>query len=359
MENSKNELIFKGAKVFIGIDVHKKNWNVTIMLYGKYMNTISMNPSPKELGKYLRRNYPQGEYYSVYEAGFCGNWIHRELINEGINNIIVKPADVPLTHKEKATKTDVVDSRRLARALSSGIINGIAIPNEQQEAFRSISRLRENYVKMKTIVKNQISELLNRYGKEIDEKHKTSRWSHSFIQAIRKIEFNEEAIKYELEFEITTLLYLRTMIAEILKKMRKIIAETETISKIICLLKTVPGIGIITGFALFTEIWDIKRFKNLDKLASYVGLSPACHNSGEREITMDLIKRKNARLRNILIEAAWIAIRMDNTLKIKYGELVSRSKPQKAIIRIAKKLLSRIRVVWINETPYINGYIGN
>jgi len=56
------------------------------------------------LSKYFKKNYPNGKYYSVYEAGFSGYWMDRELRENGIENIIVNPADIPTTNREKEKK---------------------------------------------------------------------------------------------------------------------------------------------------------------------------------------------------------------------------------------------------------------
>ena len=57
-------------------------------------------------------------------------------------------------------------------------------------------------------------------------------------------------------------------------------------------------------------------------------------------------------LRYLIIEAAWVAIRRDPALLMAYNELSQRMDNKKAIIRIAKKLLSRMRYVWMNNQPY-------
>ena len=94
---------------FLGIDVHKKSWKVTVRTNGMELKTLSMDPSPDQLYRYMHKRYPGGNYHSVYEAGFCGYWIDRELKRLGFNNIVINPADVPSTQKEKSTKTDKVD----------------------------------------------------------------------------------------------------------------------------------------------------------------------------------------------------------------------------------------------------------
>jgi hypothetical protein len=71
---------------------------------------------PDKLLEYLKVNYPDGNYFSAYEAGFCGVWIHYRLLALGINNIVVNPADIPTTQKEITQKEDSRDSRKIARS---------------------------------------------------------------------------------------------------------------------------------------------------------------------------------------------------------------------------------------------------
>jgi transposase len=79
----------------IGIDVHKKQWTSTLRLDGTYIKTYTMEPSAQALARHLKANYPNGNYFSVYEAGFCGTSYHQELCALGIRNIIINPADLP------------------------------------------------------------------------------------------------------------------------------------------------------------------------------------------------------------------------------------------------------------------------
>ncbi|MEX2436580.1 MAG: IS110 family transposase [Candidatus Paceibacterota bacterium] len=99
------------------------------------------------------------------------------------------------------------------------------------------------------------------------------------------------------------------------------------------------------------------RFKSLDKLCSFVGLVPSTNSSGEKEIASKITPRSNKPIRTVIIEAAWVASRMDPVLSLKYNELCKRMKPSEAIIRIAKKILSRIRYVMINKTQYVYSVI--
>jgi transposase len=111
----RKELDFKGQNIYVGIDVHLKSWSVTVLSEHSVLKKFSQNPDAESLHKYLTGNYPGAKYNSGYEAGFCGFWIHRRLVELGINNIVVNPADVPTMSKEKLRKTDAVDCGKLAR----------------------------------------------------------------------------------------------------------------------------------------------------------------------------------------------------------------------------------------------------
>ncbi len=350
----KNKKInFTGQNIYVGIDVHKNSWNLTVISAGVTFDKLSLNPSPKQLHNYLTKNYPNANYHSVYEAGFSGFWADRQLRQLGINNIVVNPADVPTKGKERRRKTDRIDSGKLARELSVGHLEGIFIPDEKAEAFRVLVRLRRQLVTDQTRIKNRIKSLLLFLGERLPDDIQEKYWSRKYIEALRILPIKQKESKKALDELLDTLESLRGQIASIVKQLRNYIANDEEANRIIKLLRTVPGIGFILATILYSEIIDIKRFERLDDLATYVGLSPAVHSSGEKETTLGLSRQKNKYIRNYLIEAAWIAIKKDRALQMSYGKLCGRMSGKRAIIRISKKLLNRIRHVWSKQEPYV------
>jgi transposase len=111
---------FTGNNIYVGLDVHKKSWSVTILLDELEHRTFTSSPNPTVVHKYLKKHFPSSNYLSAYECGFSGYIHHLELNELGINNIVINPADIPSSNKAKTTKTDKVDSRKIAK----GLING-------------------------------------------------------------------------------------------------------------------------------------------------------------------------------------------------------------------------------------------
>ena len=106
------------------------------------------------------------------------------------------------------------------------------------------------------------------------------------------------------------------------------------------------------------ELQDISRFKTLDHLCSYVGLVPSTSDSGEVRRSKGITNRSNHYLRTALVESSWSVVRKDPALLMKYKEYCKKMERNKAIIRIAKHLLARIRYVLLNQKQYVIGVVG-
>ena len=353
MQSKGKKLDFKGKNIYLGIDAHLKNWRVTIMLEDIYYKTFSMDPNAETLASYLKKNFPQGNYYSAYEAGFCGYSVHRELVKAGISNIIVNPADIPTTDKERRQKEDSRDSRKIARSLQNGELETIYIPSESTQELRSLVRFRKSIVKDISRNKSRIKSFLYLHGIKIPpELDSASRhWSLNFSKWLEGIRLSTDYGHSVISDTLSTVNQLRQTLLKINRELKRI-AKTEQYATTIKYLTSIPGIGLIVAMTIISELEDILRFHSLDKFCSYIGLVPTTNSSSDNEKVGGVTPRSNKPLRSAIIESAWVAIRNDPALALAYSNLCKRMKPNKAIIRIAKKLLNRIRYVIKNQTEY-------
>lgn len=343
------KLSFKGQHFFIGLDVHKINWKVDIRLNKTGIKRFTMDPSPEQLARFMRSNYPGGIYHSVYEAGFCGYWIHRRLVELGMDNIIVNAADIPTSHKEKDRRDDKIDSAKLARERENGSLKAIFIPTPQQQSLRSLARLRYQHRNQITRIKNRIKMFLHLHGLKIPDYFSQSYWSSSFINWLKSIRFDYVSDAHYLLHYIQQLEDQRTLMNDALKQMRMHCRENRVLSCI----RSVSGLGIVSAFTIYAELVDMRRFKDLDHLASYVGLVPSKDSSGDWTAVQGLTPRYSRYVRYLLVECAWRAIGVDPALTQAYANFCRKMPKQRAIIKIAKKLLNRIRYVWLNEKEYV------
>jgi len=352
---SKNtELNFTGKIIYVGLDVHKKSWSVCIALESFIYKEFSQPADPQTLINYLRKNFPGGTYKSVYEAGFCGFWIHEALVEAGVENIVVNPADVPTTDKERQQKTDKRDANKLARTLRAGTLKGIYTPSRLQLEARSLIRLRSQHVGDIVRTKNRIKGCLHFYGLVIPDRFSGCNWSNNFLNWLASIEMTTPSGKLVLEGYLSLLRSQRSMLLVITRQIRAL-SRSDAYKAKMTLLHSVPGIALIGGMKLLTEIGDIRRFKGLKRLVAYVGFIPSTNSSGEHDRVGEMTYRGNKQLKKILIEASWVAIRHDPALALKYEDLKKNMRGTKAIVRIARKLLSRIRFVLLNNENYVIG----
>ena len=349
-----NKLDFSGQDIYVGIDTGEKNWKVSILTNDFEHKTFTQPPEPKALVTYLHKHFPSANYMCAYEAGYFGFWIYYQLNQMGVNCIVVHPADIPTKDKERHNRNDTSDARKIARQLRNSELTPLYVPGQSELETRSLVRMRLEMKRKETRCKNQIKALLTFYGINIPDELVNSHWSRRFISWIESIQQSNG--NQALSALLMELGHLREIITKLTKQIHSLSKE-EPYSQNVKYLTSISGIGILNAMVLLTELIDIKRFRNSDHLASYVGLAPGEDSSGNKEMSTGISRRRNGYLRSMLIESSWIAVRKDPALLKSYTELTKRMSKNEAIIRIAHKLLNRIRYVLVNQQSYKTGIL--
>lgn len=347
---------FSNHTIYVGIDVHLKSWNVSLYCDQQYLRSFNQPPKPIALRSFLESSYPGATYKCAYESGFCGYWIQRELLENKIDCMVVNAADVPQTDKNAKNKTDINDSKRIALALQAGLLHPVYIPDDEVETDRQLVRCNDRFNNDLVRIKNRIKGLLYQLGIELPVSFSNNNWNNQFITWLKNIEHKNVSVKIALLHQITMLETIRKQKLLLLKDIRKLLAKpryADTASY----LCSVPGIGPLTAASLLTEIDDMKRFATFEKLNSFIGFYPTQFSSGENIHQGNITGRQHKRLRSLLIEAAWVAIKTDPAMTKCFIEFKNKTGAKRAIIKIARKLLSRIRFVWINKIKYEKGVI--
>jgi transposase len=100
--------------------------------------------------------------------------------------------------------------------------------------------------------------------------------------------------------------YLRiiTPLDDEIKLISKSLKEQATIDNDVKLLMTIPGVGYYTALLIKSEVGDINRFSDGDKLCSYAGLVPSTHSSGGVTRHGSITREGSRWLRWVMVEAA-------------------------------------------------------
>jgi transposase len=238
-------------------------------------------------------------------------------------------------------------------ALQCGQLKSIYIPTLQQEADRSLVRQRKKIWRDLVRCKNRIKGFLDYNGVPLPDKFNNSNWSRNFISWLNDLQFDYSSAKATLTYQVRQAEILRKELLAISNDIRKLM-RSASYKKLYYLLRTINGIGPLTAASLITEKGNMQRFPSFVELNSFIGLMPMEHSSGEREIKGRITVRKLRQLRSDLIECAWTAKRTDPAMSLYYNNQLKKGKePKMIIVKIARKLLSRIRHVWLTDQPYV------
>ena len=343
MQTQSNEVDFSGQNFYCGIDIHKKNWAVTIETDDMPLKTFTQDANPDLLVKYLNRNYPGGRYIAAYEAGYFGFTTQRKLAKQGVECLVINPADIPTTHKEKDQKRDPVDSRKIARSLRAGQVKPIWVPPVTLTQDRQLIRTRKLLVKDRVRTKNRIKAFLQLHGIEYPDRFKRiqTHWSKAFIKWLEETQLEEPSGTEALQSLVRIFQYTRNELV-VLSQRIKALSEEPRYHDAYTKLIAISGIGRLTAMTILTEVGDINRFRSADAFRSFIGLIPRSHSSGEKDYKGRITNRKSVNLRSLLVESAWCAIRADPTYLYIFNQYKNRMETNKAIVRTTRKLANHI-----------------
>jgi transposase len=119
-------------------------------------------------------------------------------------------------------------------------------------------------------------------------------------------------------------------------------------------LRSIPGIGVITGLSFVSTIDTIERFADAHRLQSYLGLTPGEKSSSLTTRRTSITKAGSSRLRSLLVESSWTLYRnRPNDPLIVWAKAIEKRRGRKiAIIALARKLAGVCYYVWKNNTMY-------
>lgn len=329
----------------IGVDYHKSYSHLVVQdSAGKTLRSGRVKNDRQSLASFLER-YRENSH-AVVEA--TRNWM---VMYDWLDDIC---DDVVLAHplKVKAIadakiKTDKIDATVLAHLLRADLVPEAWAPGERARELRIALRERMFYVRLRTMVKNRIVTVFDRYPEQTAQLKKLGdlfgRAGRQQLAGLNVSDIDRTQIDRGLEF-------IGDIDGRIKQSEATIKAMTKTNGNV-KLLKTIPGIGEFFARLIDAEIDDISRFRSAKKLAAYAGLVPSTYSSGGKTYNGRIIKQGNKWLRWAFVEAIAPAVATDLQIRAQYEHLKSRG-VNKARVAMARKLLTIAFQILRDQRPY-------
>lgn len=335
--------------LYAGCDLHKQT--ISICVLDQSRSVVQRKKFPCNDPDAIRQFFASlGEFQAVVEATASYEWFLQLLDPLAQRLLLAHPKKLRLI-AESTRKSDRLDAQVLAELLVCDLIPTAYRPTPRQREHRTLVRHRDRVQRHLTSVKNRLRRILANYNADIP-----SLFTIQGLQYLAQFPFSS-ADRFAVDQITEELLFGRRQLQAAEQRIRQFItdspmAEQETRE----LLRSIPGVGFVTAEVVLAEIADIHRFSSHKQLAAYAGLSPGQRESAGKTRDLHLEKNGSGLLRWILVESAWRLVRYSPRWKGIYERLKARVRARKAIVAVARRLLTMIAAVLRSGRPFSATY---
>ena len=251
---------------------------------------------------------------------------------------------------ESVKKTDRHDARTIAEFLEKQMLPVSRLCSEKSEELRRILKSRTTLVRSMVTLKNQVHGLLLGYG--IETKRGQLQSKKERRRVLNVLEEQDLA-----GWAVEPLLETIDALAGEVKKLEKLLAEQVRGDRMVELLMTIPGTGLITAATVRAYVDDVSRFREYKQFSSYAGLAPWVQGSNDRYRYGRITKRGPEPLRTALVQMVMGMIRnQKRTGGYRLMQTYRAMKPHKGsgttIIATARKLSKIVWHMLTNDEPF-------
>ena len=252
----------------------------------------------------------EAKVHSCYEAGRDGWWLHRWLLEQGIDNIVVDSASIEVNRHARRAKTDRLDGDKLLAMLlrhrtGERVWSVLHEPTPEDEDARRAHRELARLTQERTAHTNRIGSLLvlhNLRPRLIIGGRDWARWWGRHGEQV------PPALRAEIERESARLALVRQQVKALEAARRQELADGKQPQ--VAQLMQLRAIGAKGAWVLVKELFGWRRFANRRELAGCLGLAPTTYASGDSQIEQGISKAGNKRARALLVELAWGWLRL-------------------------------------------------
>ena len=289
---------------------------------------------------------------SCYEAGRDGFWLHRWLVAQGVQNVVVDSSSIEVNRRQRRAKSDRLDVEKLLSMLlryaggETKLWSVVQVPTVEEEDARQLHRELLTLQDEATQHTNRIKSFLATCGLALDiDKHfpkklkELRQWDGQLLPAALQQRLLREFQRLQVANRQS-----RQLQEQRAKQVRKQdTQETEQVRKLLGL----KGIGIRSSWLYVHEFFGWRKFQNRKQVGALAGLAPTPYASGQMDRDQGISKAGNKRMRWMAVEIAWGWLHFQPESELsrwffaRFGRGGSRQR-RIGIVALARKLLVQL-----------------
>lgn len=313
----------------IGLDVHREFAQVAVWEEGRVRHLGQIGTTPEELRLFADSLASSDE---VAIEATCNTYAIAKLLEPRVARVVVSNPQKTRAIAEAKVKTDKVDAEVLAQLLAADYLPAVWLPDDETHALRRQVARRAHIVRQRTRLKNQVQSILHRnlvprcpaadlFGRKgrawLSEQELPADECRAVEALLRQLDFHGEELRL-IDAELGRVALGRGEVKR---------------------LMTIPGVDATVALSIVAAVGDFARFSSPQKLVSYLGLNPRVRQSGGQPASHGRItKQGRAHARGMLVEAAWVAVKIPGPLRAFFQRVAARRGMQIAVVAAARKL---------------------
>jgi len=327
----------------VGLDVHKRVVEACILdAQGKVVLRDRFALNRRTLELFAEKHLRPTDKVAMEATTNC--WAVADVLRPRVGEVVVSNPMATKAIAQAKVKTDKVDAHVLAQLLRCDFLPRVWQPDQATRLLRELCGRRSALVGQRTKLRNRIHSVLAMRLIVPDAKRLFSDEGLDWLRSValeaqprllvdsdlRQLEFLEQEIKL-VDTEIACRGYQ---------------------SQAVKLLMTLPGVDTVTATAMAAAWGDVKRFRDGDHAASYLGLVPSTRQSADHCYHGPITKRGNSLARWVLIEAAQHLDKHPGPLGNFFRRLLRKKTRNVAVVAAARKLAAIGWQMAIRNEPY-------
>lgn len=336
------------SEYYFGIDLHKRRSYVVLMdAKGNVMDEGGLTNDA--MSEHLKERVPH-DTLAVLEATWNWQFMY-DLLSEHCEKVLLAHPQKVKMIAEATVKTDKIDAHTLAHLARTGYLpTAYAAPKKIRE-LRQLARHRSNLVADRTRNKNRIHAVLARWNINPPFSDLFGRKGRAFLTKIMddKLSRIDQQV---IEGNLAAI----DLLDQLVKSLESIMTEQTRHDPLVSLLKTLPGVGLITAVTIRAELGEVERFGSADRAARWAGLTPKVHVSDETVQHGSISRQGSPYLREAMVGAALRATRYSPRLRSFYQRIAKRRGSGMARVALARKMLTIAYTMMIRGEPYREDY---